>query len=231
MFPVLEGRFLHGAPAFAETARRQLESYAYSILDTPGQLRWRPSDSVSGKWRVADVQLYETLNTGDGLFKTFIIPLIAPDPFIHGETVYAQNSDFYDPGGGGGLSFPFSFPFSFAVGTGSGAQIFTNYGDNDTWPTIRIWGPIVNPTVRNHTLGLKVDLTDGLVVAAGDYVDVDMFLQEVTSSDGLSLSRYVNWTASDFFPLAPGPNTLGVVGSATNTTQTRLTVTWRDGYS
>lgn len=116
----------------------------------------------------------------------------------------------------------------------SGAGTFTNAGDNDTWPTVRIHGPVTEPLVQHEELDAEIQFTKsgGLVVAAGDFVDVDMFEETATlGSTGESLGRYVSWDTSVFFPLRPGANTLKLVGSGTSDASTRLTVLWYDSFA
>ena len=227
MFPVLEGRFLHTAPSVAESMRRQLEAAAYSILNDDGVLRWQPSDAPS-TWRAITVQLYDTPNVEGGLFKDFQVPLIASKPFILGADEHVQDSTLYDASGGGGLTFNFTFSINFADSTGGSTGTFTNDGDNDSWPIIRLWGPITSPIMVSGTLNLAVRLP-GLTVEDGQYVDFDMFEETVIGPSG-SVSQYVDWTTSKFFPLIPGPNVLSVIGSATSALSTRFTVTWHDSY-
>lgn len=232
MFPLLEGTFVHNGPAAGETMRRQLESAAYSILDEPGILRWRPSDSP-GEWRSVNVELYETPDDDGDLFKKFQIPLIAGFPFIYGETQHISPSTYVNPSGGGGLTFPFTFPLDFADPGSTGTGTFTNAGDNDTWPVFKINGPISDPTLLSNTMGMSIKLTSngGLDLLAGQYCLIDTWEQTVTDQSGNSMSKYVNWATSLFFPFKPGPNTVTLNGSGANPVLTNFDASWYDSYA
>lgn len=76
----------------------------------------------------------------------------------------------------GGLMFPITFPIEFSA-TNIDTYIYpTNDGDVETWPTITISGPGMNPTITNITTGKKMALTagGGVTLDSGDTVTIDM---------------------------------------------------------
>jgi hypothetical protein len=229
MHPVLEGAFIHDHPSQQETMRRQLIGAAYSILDSYGTLRWQPSDS-GGEWRYVEVQLDERPDVQGGLYKKFIIPLIAEKPFIFGE-LQEEDTSFLSPSGGGGFTFPFSFSFTFASsGAPNGGVVVHNGGEVDTYPIVRVHGPVTDPILRNDTTGQRVTLT-GVTIAGGLYADYDMWEETITRSDGVDLQGFIVTSTSEFFPLVSGDNIIVLSGSATSVTSTHATVYWRNSYA
>ena len=229
MYPVLNGRFIHTSPAAQETMRRQLVGAAYSLLESYGTLRWQPSDA-GGEWRYVEVQLDEKADVQGELYKKFIIPLIAEKPYIFGDLQEADSS-FLSPSGGGGLTFPLTFPLTFASsGAPNGGVVVHNGGEVETYPIVRVHGPITNPIVRNDTTGLKITLS-GVTVSAGQYADYDMWEETITRSDGADLQGYIVTSTSEFFQLVSGDNVVVITGSATSVSSTHATVYWRNSYA
>lgn len=127
-----------------------------------------------------------------GILKEFSLALVAADPRIYGDTETTTDSG---PLSGGTVSVT-----------------VTNAGSAGTPPRVRVYGQITNPavTVGGRTVGLTY------TVAAGTYVEIDMRQETVKLGDGSDLSRYLNVTASDFWELAPGSNTVTLTGTGPN---------------
>jgi hypothetical protein len=230
MFPVLRGRLIHSGPEAQESMRSTLERAAYSILDTEGTLRWQPSTGDS--WRRVGVYLNERPDVAGGLFKEFMLPLVAEVPYILGEEIKSEYTSFLAAGGGGGLMFPFTFPFDFVDPTSPGANVFFNAGDVLTWPTITIIGPVTNPVIRNLTTGDALGF-DSLTLLAGETVVIDTYEETVFKNGDpyQSLDGALDIETSTFWHMLPGDNVISLGGSAPDPAVTRALVTWQDSYA
>jgi hypothetical protein len=148
------------------------------------------------------------------LYGKRLLKYAAPDPPF-----------FYDPtaqvltlsvGGTGGITFPITFPITFTSTAIDETIRPENTGDIETWPTIRLYGPGVNPQIENVTTGYTVNMTGGggVTLDAGDYLDVAMGLATVTFHDasaGTSTDvTYKMSAASAFWPLIGGVNAVRV---------------------
>lgn len=232
MSPVLEGRFV-AAPSVAASMRANLLGCLYSIMNEKGTLRWQPSHDP-GSWRRVEVKLAETPDdSSGGLIKSFQFQLVALRPFIYGEASVTANTSFLSASSGGGLMMPFTLPFTFTGSSTSGAGIFRNSGQLPSFPVIRVYGPITNPVIRNTTTGEAIVTTDGLTIAAGQFLEIDTYEESILLNGNpyLPLDRYVDTVQTEYFPLIKGDNTVQLSGSSPDVATTRVQLTWEHSYA
>lgn len=119
------------------------------------------------------------------------------------------------------------FPMDFALGSGSSLNA-ANTGMLETWPIIKIYGPLTNPTVTNLTNNRQIKI-DGLTLNAGtEYILINTKTRTVSyGSSGTSLLSYVDYAVSSWFPLSIGANTLTLDGSGP-TGDTLMIVEWNN---
>lgn len=170
---------------------------------------------VRGAPYVIDLQhLYSTTRIS--------VLLSATDPRIYDET---QSIDTVSlPTAGGGLNFPITFPITFGAVSTGGTITANNAGTFDTPVVFRIDGPCTNPVIDNVTADKELALT--LVVASGDYVEIDTAAKTVLLNG--TASRYSALTTSEWFDLAPGDNQLDF--RAVTATAATLKATWRSAW-
>jgi hypothetical protein len=132
------------------------------------------------------------------------IELIAEDPILYSQTLKTQD-------------------ITFAAGSG----VVANSGTAPVFPTVRVHGNVLNPSIMNSTLGRSVSLS-GVTIAAGNYYDVDMLEETVEDPTGASVYNYVN--DDDFFWLDKGNNTISLGGTPGGSGYRKVTLTYRDGY-
>ncbi len=147
------------------------------------------------------------------LFGKRLITYWAPDPFWYDPT--AQES-ILAISGDGGIEFPITFPIEFPETTIDQRIYVANTGHVETWPTIRINGPGVDPEIENETTGLTLDLSadSGITLDSGDYIDIDMdaaTIEWYDATDGSTTNIIQKMSAaSSFWPLRVGDNTVHV---------------------
>lgn len=150
------------------------------------------------------------------------------DLLAHDHAIYstAEKTVTLNPAALGGFSLPVTLPFSFSGGE-DGTETATNAGNMDTYPTIRLTGPLTNPRIENITTGRGLQLN--LTVNAGSYVDIDMKNKTIVQA-GVTNRIAAMTDDSKWFWLQSGANTLtlntSVSGEAGN-----AVVTWRDAYA
>lgn len=137
-----------------------------------------------------------------------------------------------------GFSFPLSFPFSFPHSSSgpSGVTDVLNGGTYPSWPILQI-GPSTDPSVfwvdpiTGESSGTQVIFAGGLVIADGDYLEVDMKggTARINGDPGASRYSFVDFANSSFGPLAVGPNSLRFT-AADAPTDTVCKVLWRPAY-
>jgi hypothetical protein len=163
-----------------------------------------------------------------GFVKDFSIGLVCADPRFYSEVLNTVTLTAAGPVSG--AAFPWVFPVSFGGGTGGIASgSVPNAGNIDTAPVLRITGPVANPYVVNTTTGASLYL-DGVGLAAGEYVDIDVANRTVTSNGGLNWYARVRFPASTWLTLAPGANFLQLWASSSSA-GVSLIATYRDAWA
>lgn len=113
-----------------------------------------------------------------------------------------------------GIVFPVVFPLAWPYAPGSGSTLATNDGNASAMPVIRMYGSATNPRLENITTGQTLEFGSAtvgdLVLAAGEYVELDVRARTVTLDGDAADSRYqyLNFADSEWWSLAPGVNEL-----------------------
>lgn len=203
-YPVLSGEIrVLDTLANRLTAMEQLTQYTDSIRKTDGTLRWTPTGLTE---RGCAVRLLDAITiTGQGVLKTFQIPLIAADSKAYATAQSSQNR------------------------SGTGSLSVTPGGTADTYPVITIHGAITNPVVTNTLTGEKVDLT-GITINTSSSRVIDCKNETVVDGGGVNKIADVVPSTTTFFPLyCSGANSLSLAGSGTDG-NTKLTVIFNTAY-
>jgi len=191
--------------ALYEEKRRDLQE----AFDLPRNgLTWMKFKTVGGLELQTQVQLnaqiQAPLQAGHITIGDFRIELIAEDPIFYSQT--EKETDV-----------------TFALGTGT----VTNEGNAPVYPTVRVHGNVLNPSITNANTGRVVSFS-GVTIGAGHYYDIDMLNEIVTDESGASKYSYIS--SDDFFWLEKGANTINLGGSAGSSGYRKVTFTFRDGY-
>jgi hypothetical protein len=111
----------------------------------------------------------------------------------------------------GGLALPIILPASFSAGASGSVLIIntagTKFGAASTPCVLRLYGDCSEPVITNQTTGQIFEL-DGVSIAAGTYMQIDMGARTVylNGDPGLSYYNYINFTTSSWWELQPGDN-------------------------
>ena len=188
-----------------EQKRREL----IEAFDFPRNgLTWLKFTTTGGLALQVQVQLNAEIQTtfkgGEVTIGDMRIELIAEDPILYSQTLTTQDITF-----------------------ASGSGVLANAGTAPVYPTARIHGNVLNPSIMNSTLGRTISLS-GVTIAAGNYYDVDMLEETVEDPTGASVYNYVN--SDDFFWLNKGNNTITLGGTPGGSGYRKITFSYRDGY-
>jgi hypothetical protein len=131
----------------------------------------------------------------------------APDGVLEGDLVEHTLPATADVEAGAG--FDWEFDLAFPAMSPAGAGIVTNEGNTSADAVFRLYGPCENPRLENQTIDERI-VFDGLTVAAGSYVEIDVRTGAVTLNGVPEASRFglVDFSVSTFFHLEPGENLL-----------------------
>lgn len=203
-YPVLSGEIrVLSTLAARLTAMEQLTQYTDSIRRSDGTLRWTPTGLTE---RGCTVRLLDAITiTGQGVLKTFQVPLIAADSKAYSTTQSSANR------------------------TGTGTLSITPGGTADTYPVIQIHGPITNPVVTNTLTGELLDFTGTTIGSTTTYV-IDCKNETIANLSGTNEIANLVPSTSVFFPLyCSAANSLSLAGSGTSGATT-LTVSYYTAY-
>jgi tail protein len=109
-----------------------------------------------------------------------------------------------------GISFPISFPLAFAATQATGAQIVNNPGTVPAHFTARLYGPCTAPRLINETTGEEIAFTSSLMLAAGEYVEINTRNRTALLLSMASQSRltFVDFAATSWWQIASGEQTI-----------------------
>jgi len=188
--------------------RNRIESRIRKVLNScltaDGTLTWNPAGSVS---QFVSVRFHQPFRSkGVGMHKTGMFGLVAPNPLIlstAGQTASQEaNTDL----------------------------TVTNEGEVYSPPVLlRINGPGTAPSLLNVTTGRTLAFTSpSLVLAAGQYVDVNVLNGTAVRNDGTSVYDNINFPSqADWWTLAPGANVVRLNWGSGSTSDSDLRVDWR----
>lgn len=170
----------------------------------------------------------ESLRLAGGYAKEFLIGLVSPDPRAYSQALHTE--DAQGAAAAAGAPFPWVFPITFGGSSGSTLSLTaTNAGDIEVAPLLRIVGPAKNPQLRNGSTDQWL-YVDGLELAAGQWLEVDMAARTAVRDDGTSAYHLVRFPSSSWWTLRPGSNSVELWATGTDGT-TVLEAIWRDAWA
>lgn len=140
----------------------------------------------------------------------FNFQLRAADPRKYNETIeYAETNLLADADGR-----PYDKVFSYSYGeAGDGGELLAiNRGSYNTFGTLRIIGPVVNPSIEHTQLGKTLSLN--MTLGNNEYLDINLRDRTVLFNSTAS-RRAALMPKSAWFWLTPGENKLRYTGSQT----------------
>lgn len=159
----------------------------------------------------------------------FTVSWKAADPIAHGLTT---NTVTFPPGGNfTGRTYPLTFSRTYPISYGgAGIATITNAGDYPTWPLIRIFGPITNPSLTWQD-GSGQLVFSGIVVGVGDWLEIDTKAKTVTLDGNPGANRYgfLDFTQTIWAPLLPGDNLLRLSATAA-AAPAQAEIDWSDAW-
>lgn len=158
-----------------------------------GRLLWTPTDHdqrmVDDLWLVGEADV-----SWDGPIPKLSFELATPLPYA---MVAAEVTTSIDDGA---------------------SAVLNNTGSAKFWPVVKAYGPSAGFTIRNETTGRELVYDSALpganTLASGHYIEFDFFRNTAFLDGDVALRMAgVDASASDFWPLAIGSNTVSVDGA------------------
>lgn len=179
--------------------------------------------------KVLDPPRFEVIDNTDPARRRFSFVMMAADPILYSQTLEEEEGDETVQGTnfmvvqGESPTVPFQLYQQTAV-----SATCTNGGTFGAPPIITIDGPTTGPRVTNVTTGLVLDL-DGLTLAEGESVVIDVGAKTILKNDGTDLSGYLT-AESDWWVLEPGDNELTLLDDTPAALEADMTIQWRDSW-
>lgn len=149
----------------------------------------------------------------------FSVQLLAVDPRKFGDALAASTAL---PSTTGGLTFPHTFPHTFDAVTITGQVSLTNPGNIAGPVRLRISGPVTAPVITHVSSGRSLVFASSVVLAAGEWIDVDMERRTVLANGQASRNGWV--TQRGWSQFEPGNNVWAFTAGTYNA-GSQLTVT------
>jgi len=130
------------------------------------------------------------------------------------------------PSSTGGLTWPITFPVTWTGVTTSGILSIPNNGNTIAPVKLRISGPVQGPIVTHIGSGLQLVFSSSLILASGEWVDVDMEAKTVLAQGQATRNGYI--LSRGWFGADPGSNQYGFQALTFNA-GAQLTVTVPSG--
>jgi hypothetical protein len=128
-----------------------------------------------------------------------------------------------------GITFDVTFDLAFPAFTASPGAV-TNAGNVPADWRALVYGPCTGPTIENRTTGELIYL-EGLVIATGDYVEIDTASGTILVNSDPDASRYssFDFATSTWWQLAPGESEVAFYAD-TVADPSSATFVWRDTW-
>lgn len=185
-------------------------------------------DTSGNEYQITGViELYQDENSNSKrAFGQSIITVACPDFEISSTDLSVQSIYLQDTSGG--VAVPLvALPFSFGASSGGEATI-VNDGTVPSYPVIRLYGPLVNPTIFNQETGetMKYNATINL----GEWIEIDMKNKTAVNQSGANKLGSLSNTLREFWALQPGSNVIQFYDEGAYNTDAYCLVSWRDTY-
>lgn len=152
------------------------------------------------------------------------VEFFCPDPRYYDNLTQTATMTYSAPLG---RVYNRTYNLSYGGGSGTLSTTISNIGWTDTYPTITIYGPIVNPIVGNSTQNATLPFTANL--SASDVLTIDLYNKLITLNGNAARNLLTSGT-SNWFSAQPGNNIFTLFGSGTLAGTTRAVVTWQSAY-
>lgn len=161
-----------------------------------------------------------------------VCQFLAPDPTFYGPTEQVATLEMPE---GDGFEIPTPIPTGIGESVLDDTAIILYSGSANSYPVIRINGPITNPVITNETTDVSIEFVVGTTIAMNDWWEIDTKAGTIVDAAGDNQlgSLSSDSALSQFYLLrereAPSGNIITVTGiNASDVTS--ITVTYRVRY-
>jgi hypothetical protein len=130
-----------------------------------------------------------------------------------------------------GRTYAKTYPWAYTPSSAGSTVTATSSGNVSTPPVLRLYGGFTEPIVANLTTGQVIEL-DGVSLAAGQYLEIDVDARTVRLNGDPSLSYYnkINFGTTSWWELQPGANLI-TMSAGTQDATCELDVIFNDRWA
>ena len=152
------------------------------------------------------------------------VEFFCPDPRYYDNNIQTATMTYTPPLG---RVYDRIYDVDYGGGSNILSTTISNAGWVDTYPTVSIYGPIVNPVIGNSTQNATLSFTVNL--SASDVLEVDLYNKLITLNGNPARNLLTSGT-STWFSAQPGNNIFTFFGTGTLAGTTRAVVEWQSAY-
>jgi hypothetical protein len=226
---------IHGEDLTSFYQKRSQLLDIFKPSNTPGTLKWELNGVVRqiDGYSVGDLRY--SGSDRNYLVQRAVVTIKCPDPTWYDPSGQAVN--FAVGGGSDVFEVPTVIPMTVGASSIDASQSIDYAGSVESYPTIRIDGPITNPIITNDATGDKLDFT-GYTIADNDYYSIDLRYgyKTVLDSSGVNqISKLSNDSDLATFSIKPDPDVVGGINSmsvtgTSITADTKVSINYYERY-
>lgn len=222
----MEGMILNPASAMDRNVRMNKLTKACRALRQDATISW----TLDGGYKqFVKVRLQNGPRYAGQWQKTFQVGMVAEDPRIYSDTLYARTV------AAGGVaeitdrSYDKRYDYGYGAGQITGQLVLANNGNALSWPVITVFGPGVNPTVTNATTGESIKVIYTLGASEYLVIDTNPLFRGVLLNNQASRYSAIDFLNTEWWGLAPGLNDTRLTFSSFST-GAAMTISYRDAW-
>jgi hypothetical protein len=164
-----------------------------------------------------DIASGERVSRLDDYGQLVMCQFLAPDPTFYEPTTQVVTFEL-DPGDAAGFTVPTPVPTSIGADELDDTAVILYAGSANSYPIIRINGPIINPVITNETTDVSIEFVANTEIVLGDWWEIDTKAGTIVDEAGDNQlgSLSADSSLSQFYLLrereAPSGNTITVTG-------------------
>lgn len=185
---------VRGQAVFTDAASAKSAARQFTANVGRGTVPFFVQDALGGLTRFVECDSASADPVNERMLSWSLV-LDATDPLAYGQRTFGQTT-LAATGGGTGLVYPLAYPLDYGIppGVTPGAVSLANDGTAAYWPTLRIDGPVPNPTITLIETGDWVHLERS--IDAGQWVDFDLANRRVLLNGQVSVRPQVSSSGS-----------------------------------
>lgn len=211
---IIMSLYIKGASYSDVYTKRAALLNMFKPRDTEGILRFELDSTIreiKGHYVGDILGMDDTAATG--FTKPVVVAIKCPDPTWYDPTLITINFAISLSGDLGEI--PMTVPMLVGASVLNTTQVITYQGSYETYPIVRIIGPVTDAVITHQQTGYKLDF-DGVTIGAGEWIEVDTRYGQKSVIDNTGANRISALTKDSdlsLFSIVPSPEVFGGINT------------------